>query len=76
MIVGIEQWKIKLEEEANSEIVSADTGIECWGLWCWNTILGKKEKKKKLAPSSILRKAKVAYYARNIFEVGRFVCIS
>ena len=27
MIVGIEQWKIKLEEEANSEIVSADNGI-------------------------------------------------
>ena len=25
--MGIEQWKIKLEEEANSEIVSADNGI-------------------------------------------------
>ena len=30
-------------------------------------------KKKKLAPSSILREAKVAYYARNMFEAGRFV---
>ena len=29
--------------------------------------------KKKLAPSSILREVKVAYYARNIFEAGRFV---
>jgi len=29
-------------------------------------------KKKKLAPSSILRKAKIAYYARNMFEAGRF----
>ena len=28
---------------------------------------------KKLAPSSILREAKVAYYARNMFEAGRFV---
>ena len=28
--------------------------------------------KKKLAPSSILRKAKIAYYARNMFEEGRF----
>ena len=27
---------------------------------------------KKLAPSSILREAKVAYYARNMFEAGRF----
>ena len=25
--MGIEQWKIKLEEEANSEILSADNGI-------------------------------------------------
>ena len=31
------------------------------------------EDKKKLAPSSILREAKVAYYARNMFEAGRFV---
>jgi hypothetical protein len=30
-------------------------------------------RKKKLAPSSILREAKVAYYARNMFEAGRFV---
>ena len=29
--------------------------------------------KKNLAPSSILREAKVAYYARNIFEAGMFV---
>ena len=29
--------------------------------------------KKNLAPSSILREAKVAYYARNMFEAGRFV---
>ena len=28
--------------------------------------------KKKLAPSSILREAKIAYYARNMFEAGRF----
>jgi len=27
MIVDTEQWKIKLEEEANSEIVSADNAI-------------------------------------------------
>ena len=27
---------------------------------------------KKLAPSSILREAKIAYYARNMFEAGRF----
>ena len=33
----------------------------------------RKEKKKNLAPSSILREAKVAYYARNMFEAGRFV---
>ena len=32
----------------------------------------KKERKKKLAPSSILREAKIAYYARNMFEAGRF----
>ena len=32
-----------------------------------------REYKKKLAPSSILREAKVAYYARNMFEAGRFV---
>ena len=31
-----------------------------------------KLKKKKLAPSSILREAKIAYYARNMFEAGRF----
>ena len=31
------------------------------------------ERKKNLAPSSILREAKVAYYARNMFEAGRFV---
>ena len=31
-----------------------------------------KKKKKKLAPSSILREAKIAYYARNMFEAGRF----
>jgi len=36
-------------------------------------IHGSKVKKKKLAPSSILREAKVAYYARNMFEAGRFV---
>ena len=30
------------------------------------------EKRKKLAPSSILREAKIAYYARNMFEAGRF----
>ena len=30
-------------------------------------------KKKNLAPSSILREAKVAYYACNMFEAGRFV---
>ena len=30
------------------------------------------QRKKKLAPSSILREAKIAYYARNIFEAGRF----
>ena len=29
--------------------------------------------KKKLAPSSILREAKIAYYARNTFEAGRFM---
>ena len=29
--------------------------------------------KKKLAPSRILREAKIAYYARNMFEAGRFV---
>ena len=28
--------------------------------------------KKKLAPSSILREAKIACYARNMFEAGRF----
>ena len=28
---------------------------------------------KNLAPSSILREAKVAYYAGNMFEAGRFV---
>ena len=28
--------------------------------------------KKKLAASSILREAKIAYYARNMFEVGKF----
>ena len=27
---------------------------------------------KKLAPSSILREAKIAYYAHNMFEAGRF----
>ena len=27
---------------------------------------------KKLAPSRILREAKIAYYARNMFEAGRF----
>ena len=32
-----------------------------------------QKKKKKLAPSSILREAKVAYYARNMFEAGRFI---
>jgi len=32
----------------------------------------KKIKKKKLAPSSVLREAKIAYYARNMFEAGRF----
>ena len=26
----------------------------------------------KIAPSSILREAKIAYYARNMFEAGRF----
>ena len=31
-----------------------------------------KHYKKKLAPSSILREAKIAYYARNMFEAGRF----
>ena len=29
-------------------------------------------KEKELAPSSILREAKIAYYARNMFEAGRF----
>jgi hypothetical protein len=29
--------------------------------------------KKNLAPSSILREAKVAYYARNMIEAGWFV---
>ena len=29
--------------------------------------------KKNLAPSSILCEAKVAYYARNMFEADRFV---
>ena len=32
----------------------------------------KEGNKKKLAPSSILREAKIAYYARNMFEAGRF----
>ena len=32
-----------------------------------------KARNKKLAPSSILHEAKVAYYARNMFEAGRFV---
>ena len=34
---------------------------------------GTGPQKKNLAPSSILREAKVAYYARNMFEAGRFV---
>ena len=37
---------------------------------------GEEREEKKLAPSSILREAKVAYYVRKIFEEGRFVCIS
>ena len=36
-------------------------------------IFTKNLKKKKLAPSSILREAKIAYYARNMFEAGRFL---
>ena len=32
----------------------------------------REREKKKLAPSSILREAKIAYYARNMFEAGRF----
>ena len=32
----------------------------------------KKQKKKELAPSSILREGKIAYYVRNMFEAGRF----
>ena len=32
-----------------------------------------RKKNKKLAPSSILREAKIAYYARNMFEAGRFL---
>ena len=32
----------------------------------------KNHLKKKLAPSSILREAKIAYYPRNMFEAGRF----
>ena len=35
--------------------------------------INKGKRKKKLAPSSILREAKVAYYARNMFQAGRFV---
>jgi len=35
-------------------------------------VILKCPKKKKLAPSSILREAKIAYYARNMFEAGRF----
>ena len=36
------------------------------------TIHFKERYKKKLAPSSILREAKIAYYARNMCEAGRF----
>ena len=32
-----------------------------------------RTKQKKLSPSGILREAKVAYYARNMIEAGRFV---
>ena len=32
-----------------------------------------QKEEKKLAPSSILREAKIAYYARNMFEAGRFL---
>jgi len=35
-----------------------------------------KSSRKKLAPSSILREAKIAYYARNMFEAGRFLFFS
>ena len=42
-------------------------------LYTKSELLRKHIFKKKLAPSSILREAKVAYYARNMFEVGRFV---
>jgi len=31
-----------------------------------------KKARKKLAPSSILHEAKIAYYAHNMFEAGRF----
>ena len=35
--------------------------------------LGKYWRKKKRAPSSILHEAKIAYYARNMFEAARLV---
>jgi hypothetical protein len=53
-----------LTPESGAE--ACDVGIRFWG----------RRRRKKLAPSSILCEAKVAYYAHNIFEVGRFVCIS
>ena len=40
-----------------------------WGC----SLKNRRKEKKNLAPSSILREAKVAYYARNMFEAGRFV---
>ena len=39
----------------------------------WTLGMLELKVKKNLAPSSILREAKVAYFARNMFEAGRFV---
>ena len=38
-----------------------------------SNILLRDTSKKKRAPSSILHEAKIAYYARNMFEAARLV---
>ena len=53
------RWKEEVERD-----------LQVLGVRRWRELVA--DRKKKVAPSSILREAKIAYYARNMFEVGRF----
>ena len=65
-IMSVALWIIVLSHHTFSQ-------LRCYST---NLLLCNITQKKKLAPSSILHEAKIAYYARNIFEAGRFFCFS